>query len=182
MAIADQKTSIEDFEAFIARHPDKLFELIHGEIVEKMPTPRHGRIAVNISTEIRIYLKSNPIGWVGAEVRHSHPDDDFNDRIPDVSVHLTDNDDPDDDAKAMSTMPALAIEIKSPDDTYARMRAKAIYYLENGSQLVWLVYPEKKLVEVYRSMDDSDILTSDDTLLGYDSLPDFELPVRDIFL
>lgn len=181
MAIADQKTTVEDFEAFIAKHPDRLFELIHGEIVEKMPTPRHGRIAVNISTEIRIYLKSNPIGWVGAEVRHSHPDDDFNDRIPDISVHLTNNDAPD-DVKAMSTMPVLAIEIKSPDDSYARMRAKATYYLENGSQLVWLIYPEKKLVEVYRSSDDSDILTTDDTLLGYGSLPDFELPVSDIFL
>lgn len=181
MAIADQKTTAPDFEAFIAQHPDRLFELIHGEIVEKMPTPRHGRIAVNISTEIRIYLKSNPIGWVGAEVRHSHPDDDFNDRIPDISVHLEDTDD-DDDVKAMSKMPALAIEIKSPNDTYARMRAKAIYYLEKGTQLVWLVYPEKKLVEVYRTVDDIDILTADEMLLGYDVLPDFELAVSEIFL
>jgi Uma2 family endonuclease len=178
MALADQKTTATDFEAFIAKHPDSLFELIHGEIVEKMPTPRHGRIAVNISTEIRIYLKSNPIGWVGAEVRHSHPDDDFNDRIPDISVHLEDNDD---DAKAMSKMPAVAIEIKSPNDTYARMRAKATYYLEKGTQLVWLVYPEKKLVEVYRTVDDIDILTVEDTLLGYDILPDFELTVQEIF-
>lgn len=180
MAIADQKTTVADFEAFLAKHPDHLFELIHGEIVEKVPTPQHGIIAVNISTEIRIYLKSNPIGWVGSEVRHVNPDDEINDRIPDIAFHV--NDDTDVlTVKAMSNMPALAIEIKSPTDSYRRMRDKAQYYLDNGTQLVWLVYPEKQLIEVYRKDGDIDILTADDTLRGADVLPNFELPVSEIF-
>ena len=181
MAIADQKITTAEFDDFLARHPDRLFELLHGEIVEKVPTPRHGIIAVNISTEIRIYLKANPIGWVGSEVRHSNPDDEFNDRIPDISFHLNDDDDVL-DAKAMPKMPVLAIEIKSPDDTYTRMREKAQYYLDNDTLLIWLVYPEKQLIEVYETGKDIDILTAKDTLTGADILPDFKVPVREIFV
>ena len=181
MAIADQRTTIQDFEAFIAKHPDRLFELIHGEIVEKMVTEEHGMIVVNIATEIRIYLKSNPIGWVGVEISHRSPNDDFNERLPDISFRKPADDEEIVREGAVKTMPDLAIEIKSPTNTYKQLREKADFYLDNGTQLVWLVYPEKQLVEVYRNDADIDILTSDDTLLGYDILPDFELPLREIF-
>ena len=180
MAIADQKINVEDFEAFIAKHPDRLFELIHGEIVEKMVTQEHGVIVVNIASEIRFYLKSNPIGVVGVEISHRSRDDDFNERKPDIAFQQMSKEQIVKQG-AVPTMPDLAVEVKSPTNTYKELRDKAIYYLENGSQLVWLVYPEKKLVEVYRSTDDIDILTADDTLLGFDVLPNFVLPVNDIF-
>jgi Uma2 family endonuclease len=179
MAIADQRTTIQDFEAFVAKHPDKLFELIHGEIVEKMVTQEHGAIVVNIATEIRIYLKSNPIGVVGVEVSHRSLDD-FNERLPDISFQKMSIDKIVKQG-AVKMMPDLAVEVKSPTNTYKQLREKADFYLDNGCQLVWLVYPEKKLVEVYRNDADIDILTAEETLLGYDMLPDFELLVREIF-
>lgn len=61
------------------------------------------------------------------------------------------------------------------------MRARAAYYLEHGARLVWLLYPAKSLVEVYRQGADSDLFTSDDTLQGAEVLPGFTLPVREIF-
>jgi len=181
MALADQKTNVEAFEVFLDQHPDRLFELIHGEIVEKVPTEQHGHIALNIGTEIRIYLKQNPIGIAGVEIRHRNPSDSYNDRLPDVSFRKVDSDNIVTKG-AVPTMPDLAIEIKSPTDTITLMRAKAQYYLDNGTTLIWLVYPDKQLVEVYRKDADIDILTIDDTLYGYDVLPDFELAIRDIFI
>lgn len=180
MALADQKTTIERFDGFLATHPDRLFQLIDGEIVEKVVTEEHGIIAVNIATEIRIYLKQNPIGQVGLEIRHREPTDEFNDRLPDVSFRKVDHADIVKKG-AVPTMPDLAVEIKSPTDSYTLMRDKAEYYLGNGTQLVWLIYPEKKLVEIYRNDADIDFATSDDTLLGYEVLPDFELAVSEIF-
>lgn len=181
MAIADQKTHVTDFEAFVAKHPNRLFELIHGEIVEKMVTQEHGVIVVNIASEIRFYLKVNPIGFVGVEISHRNPEDDFNERLPDISFQKV--------AKeeivrkgAVKKMPDLAVEVKSPNNTYKELRGKADFYLENGCQMVWLVYPEKQIVEVYRNDADIDILTSDETLSGYDVLPDFELLVSEIFV
>ncbi len=179
MALADQKTTVEAFEAFINQHPDRLFELIEGEIVEKMPTEQHGTIALNIGSEIRFYLKKNPIGIAGVEIRHRNPDDSYNDRLPDVSFRRTTSDDLVTEV-AVPQMPDLAVEVKSMSDTYKLMRDKAQYYLDNGTLLVWLVYPEKKLIEVYRQ-DEIDILTADDTLSGYDILPDFKVRVDEIF-
>jgi Uma2 family endonuclease len=78
-------------------------------------------------------------------------------------------------------MPDVVVEVKSPDDTYASMRERAAYYLEHGARLVWLIYPAKSLVEVYRQGADSDILTRADTLQGEAVLPGFAPSVQEIF-
>lgn len=181
MALAEHQITVDDFEAFLEEHPNGLYELIHGEIVETYHTPLQGVIAVNIGAEIKIYLKSNPIGYVGTMISHQSRDDDFNERLPSVSFRKVKREDLLKKG-AVPTMPDLAIEIKSPTDTYTLMREKAQYYLDNGTLLVWLVYPEKKFVEVYRNgADDIDFLTGEDVLSGYDVLPNFELAVNDIF-
>ena len=61
------------------------------------------------------------------------------------------------------------------------MRRKAEYYLQNGSQLVWLVFPDNRQVEVY--VPDADVVTlgETDTLDGGAVLPGFTLRVADIF-
>ena len=77
-------------------------------------------------------------------------------------------------------MPDLAVEIKSPDDTYKGMREKARYYLSKGTVLVWLVFPEKQLVEAY-TLTDEQIFNVNDTLSGGDVLPNFSLAVSQVF-
>ena len=83
--------SIADFEAFLAEHPNGLYELIHGEIIEKMPTQEHSKIAGIVIGELYIYLSQNPSiqAHMGPEARFRAVDDVANDRLPDVSVHLT---------------------------------------------------------------------------------------------
>jgi Uma2 family endonuclease len=179
MAIQEKRITIAQYEAFLRENPSGLYELIDGEIVEKMVTQEHGVIAVNIATEIKLYLRKNPIGHVAVEARFRPKDDDTNDRLPDISVHLTDETPV--TKGAVQGLPDLAIEIKSPDDTYRFMRAKADFYLENGSKLVWLIFPDKHFVEVYQKDKDIDILLIDDTLDGGNVLPDFELAVSTIF-
>ncbi len=65
---------------------------------------------------------------------------------------------------AVPSMPHLAVEIKSPDDTYLSMRDKADYDVQHGCSIVWLVYPGKRIVEVYQSGNDIDLLVAGDTL------------------
>jgi Uma2 family endonuclease len=77
-------------------------------------------------------------------------------------------------------MPDLAVEIQSPGQSDKLVVDKAEYYLANGTQMVWLVYPTKKLVELL-TKDDRQLLTLTDTLRGGTLLPDFSLPVKDIF-
>ncbi|MGB7339398.1 MAG: Uma2 family endonuclease, partial [Phototrophicaceae bacterium] len=148
MAIGQQLITIEAYEDFLASH-DGLYELIDGEIVEKMVTQKHAKIVGIIIGELYIYLKqhSEINAHMGPEARFRPADDNYNDRLPDVSVHVTDS--PPVIKGAVEGMPTLAVEVKSPTDSYKLMREKATYYLANGCQMVWLVYPEKAMVEIY---------------------------------
>jgi len=170
-----------DFERFIAQpeNANRLFELIHGEISEKVPTQLHGLIAGLIATFLNLFILKNPLGWVMVEARYRLSDDNENDTIPDVSFIIKTKG-PLIEKGPAPYMPDFAVEIKSPDDTLPEMRRKAAYYLEHGSRLVWLVYTEKRLVIVLTA-DTEDILGEDDILDGGDVLPGFTLPVRDIF-
>jgi Uma2 family endonuclease len=182
MAIQTQLVTVDEFDQFLAlpENRERLFELVNGEIVEKMPTQLHGVTVLTIGTEIRILLKQNPIGRVGVEIRHRKPEDRYNDRLPDISF-VADMTTPIVAQGAMPRFPDLAVEVKSPDDSYRQMRDTAAYYLANGVKLVWLVYPEKRIIEVYRADGDIQILNEEDTLDGGDVLPGFSMAVRDVF-
>lgn len=52
---------------------------------------------------------------------------------------------------------------------------------EEQTRLVWLIYPEKRLVEVYRPGADSMILDINDTLDSGDVLPGCKLALKDLF-
>jgi Uma2 family endonuclease len=183
MVVQEQLVTVEAFEQFIARpeNRDRLFELIDGEIVEKMPTRLHGVIAGILVTEINLCVRRNNLGtYAAVEARHRPANDDKNDRLPDVS-YVADAGKPIEAQGAALYMPDLCVEIKSPDDTFTELRQKAAFYIANGARLVWLIYPEQRCVEVYQPNADSMLLTERDTLTGGDVLPGFSLPVRDLF-
>lgn len=178
-----QKIHIDEFEDFINRpeNSERRFELIDGEIVEKMPTEEHGVVTLNIGSEVRTHVRQNNLGRVAVEARHRGEDDEYNDRIPDISFTSAERALPLTKQGAVPQMPDLAVEVKSPTDSIKGMREKANYYLKNGARMVWLVFPQKQLVEVYRPDADVEILNADDTLDGGDVLPGFALAVKDIF-
>ncbi len=179
MAIEQRLMTIEEYEAFLEVH-EGLYELINGEIVEKLVTEEHGIIVVNIATEIRMYLKKNPIGRVAVEARYRPKDENYNDRLPDISVRITNA--PVVKKGAVEGMPDLAVEVKSPTDTLKLMREKATYYIANGCRMVWLVYPDKEMAEIYHKEADIEILFADDVINGGDVLPEFELKVKEILV
>jgi Uma2 family endonuclease len=181
MVTTERLVTVEEFEAFLAleENSERRFELISGEIIEKVPTPKHGIITANIATEINLYLRQNSIGYVGVEIRHRSGNDEENDRLPDVSFIGHSQPSPLNE-NIIKTMPDLAIEVKSPTDTYKKMVEKAEFYLANGSRMVWLFYPEKRLIEVL-TLDDRQLLGEDDELDGGDVLPGFKVRVKDFF-
>ena len=182
MVVENKLYTVADFEAFLAQpeNQDRLFELINGEIVEKMPTETHGMIQAELARVLGNFVKAGKLGRVVTETRHHAQGDDHSDLLPDVAFTSRERLLPPVDEGAVQQMPDLAIEIQSPNDSLRKMRAKADYYLAHGSRMVLLVIPKKHLVEVCTS-DDIQILTEADTLDGGDVLPGFTLPVRDIF-
>lgn len=167
------------FETIAAQNPDWRIELINGEIIRKMPTQLHAYIVGIIAHFILTYLSENPIGYALVEARYGLPDDNENDRIPDLSFISKDKGPLVKEGPA-PYMPDLAVEVQSPGQSDRLMIDKALYYLDHGSRMVWLVYPDRQLVEVF-TVDERHLLTADATISGGDVLPGFTLAIQDIF-
>lgn len=182
MVIQDKVYTIGEFEVYEEEYPDKILELIDGRITEKVTSERHGEITVIISSEIHFYLKAHPEikGHCSIKPSLRAEDDDKNERCPDVSLRLTDE--PASDASYLTIFPDFIAEIKSPNNSYDELRSKARYYLANGTKLVWLVYPNKCVVEVYDADGNSEIYTKDNDILTLTPLlPDFQMTLATIF-
>jgi Uma2 family endonuclease len=88
-----------------------------------------------------------------------------------------------DRAKPIPFAPELAVEVASPDQDASAMAAKAVRYLQGGTRLVWVVWPDRQQVAVWHpgNAEPSAILRSGDVLDGEDVIPGFSHPVADIF-
>lgn len=186
MVIRDQpetktRYTLAEFHAF-ANDPDnadKLYELIDGEIVKKTGYFTPSEIAVTIGMYIGIWARETRLGYVtGADGSYAISDD--NEFIPDVG-YISKERLPDIPSRGAPVPPDLAVEVKSPNDRVRAMRRKTEKYLERGTKLVWLVFPDEQIVEVYATDADVQVFKIGDTLTGGDVLPGFTLVVKDIF-
>jgi len=86
--------------------------------------------------------------------------------------------------KPVPFAPDLAVEVTSPSQDADDMAAKARTYLDGGTRLVWVVWPDRRQVDVWhrgRSVGPVAVLTVDDTLDGEDVVPGFAHPVAAVF-
>lgn len=88
-----------------------------------------------------------------------------------------------DKKKPIPFAPDLAIEVASPAQSHDDMADKALRYLDGGTRLVWIVWPDARQVDVWRPGDrrPSSTLRADDSLDGEDVVPGFRHPIADIF-
>jgi Uma2 family endonuclease len=175
------KITVQEYETFLAlpENADRRFELVNGEIVEHMPTILHGIIISLINFFIVQYLRQHLIGFCTVEARYRLPNDKENDLIPNLSFVANERGEITRSGPA-PYMPDLAVEVQSEGQSKRFMLDKAILYLANGTRMVWIVYPESKILEVLTN-DARDLLTINDTLTGRDVLPGFSVPVRELF-
>lgn len=176
-----QGMTVDEFERLLTapENSDRLLELIEGEVVEKMPTEEHGLVTSNFVYALSAYNRQHKLGRVVTEVRHRLPGDAHNSRLPDISFSSARR--PLVREGSVPEMPDLVVEIKSPADSVRKMREKAAYYLPNGVRLVWLVFPEQRIVEVYTPDGEVEILVKGDLLDGGEVLPGFSFPVAEVF-
>jgi len=77
--------------------------------------------------------------------------------------------------------PDLLAEILSPDDAPAEVLAKVADWLAAGTQLVWLVDPDRSEIRIYRQDGSLSVLRQNDSLEGESVLPGFACPVAHLF-
>jgi len=72
--------------------------------------------------------------------------------------------------------PDLAVEVMSPNDSKPEVERKVQEYLRKGVRLVWVVFPRKPAVAVYRPGAPVEMLGESDALDGGEVVPGFAFP------
>ncbi len=183
MDIQHRTITLEEYHAIcdLPENADKILELIDGEIVEKMPSFSPSKTSMRIGRFIGNFVDDKDLGYVTGEAGGYVMPVSGNVYNPDVG-YISKARLSEEPEREAPLPPDLAVEVKSPTDSKRAMRRKAEKYLENGTQIVWLVFPDEREIEVY-SLSDEDVRTVgiDGILDGASVLPGFTLPVANIF-
>ena len=159
-------------------------ELIRGVLCETMAAGmEHGEIVVNLSTELRNFVKPRRLGRLmtsdsGVWLERG-PD---TVREPDIAFFAAGKFPAGARVQGYAEIvPDLVIEVKSPSDSVRDVTDKARMWLSYGVRLAWVLHPDRRSVDVH-SRDHAVVTVTDgNTLSGGDVLPGFECKVSDIF-
>ena len=165
---------------------ESLFEIIDGQRVENPPMSAFACLLANLlAREMNFYAQELNIGQAVVEIlfhlalpvdRNRRPDVAFvsYDRWPKDRVI-------DPDANAWDVVPNIAVEAVSPNDLIEELSQKIDEYFRAGVQLVWVIHPKQKRIDVYDSPTSIRVLTENEILDGGKVLPQFQMRLKDLF-
>ena len=164
------------------RSDGKKYELIRGELIEKMPTgDPHAIVVIMIGTVLNLFVGPRNYGGVRAGepgyLLEIGPD---TVRAPDVAW-IAPGRIPPGTQGYPNLAPDLAVEVKSPSNSYPEMHRKAVMWLSYGSRQVWVADPEHTTLTRYTPGATPVVLRADDIIDGGDLLPGFTAPVWSLF-
>lgn len=175
-------TATEQDVARVRREESLLCELIDGVLVEKAVSNKTSLIAVKLISILEQFVSSRRLGWIlGPDgfmwltrTQLRAPDVSFiiRDQLPGHRLP---------DQGYVSVAPALAVEVFSPGNTQREMEQKRNDFFAAGTQLFWIVYPDRQEVEVSSGPETHRTVGRDEILDGGMLLPGFSLKVADLF-
>jgi Uma2 family endonuclease len=164
--------------------PGKRFELVRGELVEVSGAGGvHSFVARLLFRLLDTFVLSRGLGEViqdglGYIVLH---DPDIV-RIPDLSFVSAGRVPKEGLPVAYwPVAPDLAVEVVSPNDRAEDVHKKILEYLEGGTRLVWVLWPDTRSVTAHAADGSIRELGPDDELDGGDVLSGFRVRVGDLF-
>ncbi len=161
----------------------KRYELVKGVIVEKAGTGGvHTILGARMVHFLSAYAIEHDLGYVtsadGAYILSANPD---TVRIPDAAFISKARMPVPIPGKFIPVAPDLAVEVVSPGDMASEILEKVEEYFQAGTRLMWVVYPDKRLVYVYQGVKSIQIVGLDGALEGGEVLPGFSLPLQTVF-
>jgi Uma2 family endonuclease len=159
---------------FLSRYADERpsYEFVNGEVLQKPMTKRtHVALAGELAALLREYRKRASGSFSGEDptINLSHSAD-RRYRAPDVAYWAPQKD----QGGEVFLAPTLAVEIQSEGQALNVLRAKCREYRQRGVDVVWLVLPASRTVEVFDDAHDGVAVAPPDTLHAAE-LPGFEV-------
>jgi len=165
-------------------------ELVAGRLVVREPAGYlHGRIASRVHARLTAFLEADqlaraaphPLGEaLAAETGFTLQRSPDTVRAPDVAFvawHRR----PTETRGFAELAPDLAVEVLSPGDRPGDVLAKVADWLDAGTEVVWVIDPERREARVYPADGNASILPECDALDGGSTLPGFTLPLAKLF-
>lgn len=146
LQIPSKPISLDEFISFALRpeNAERNFEFLDGEIIEKMPgSTENSALAFNIGLEVGIHCRQNNLpcfistGDGAYRIGNNTFAPDFAYKTSPMTSEYPD-----------PIAPLWIVEVISPNDKVVDIRKKRQRYLE-ASILVWEVYPDEQLIDVY---------------------------------
>jgi Uma2 family endonuclease len=139
-------------------------EVVIGAVLYRLgQQPGHGRVRVG---EVGIVLGRNPDTVVGADVLFL-----TRDQLPARRSR----------EGYLETIPALVAEVKSKNDTAAKVALKVADYLAAGVRVVMVADPDRRTLVIHRPGGLEVELGEGDTLTLDDLIPGFTVPIAELF-
>jgi Uma2 family endonuclease len=180
MAVAYKLQNNVTAEELFSMPPDEHFELIQGELKEKMPTgDEHGSLTFALSLEIGWFVRENRLGrcWA-AETGFLVARDPDTVLAPDFAFLRAENVPAEMTRGYVRAVPDLVLETRSPNDRRREVTEKVQEWLDAGVSMVLELNPMKSILTVYRPGTEPLALGPEDSFDGGEVLPGFSLPLN----
>ncbi len=157
-------------------------EYLQGKVVQKVsPKPTHSRLQTMLVVRIMEYAIPRGTDQLYVELRCTFGGVSI---VPDLAFFLPERAPKDEHGRLVDDVllpPDLAIEILSPGQTLKNLGTKLARCVSHGVRLGWLIQPRRSRVFVFRPDRPVEALEPGEVLQGDDVLPEFALPLSEMF-
>ena len=163
----------------------KGFEFLDGRPRERHSSMFASWITGVLLAQLKTHVAEHALGWVfgrGASYR-CFAEDPTRVRRADTAFHHSANLTVEQVlAEGHSTaVPDLVVEVISPHDLADEVNRKWLEWRRAGAALVWVVHPLDRTIHAYGSEGGFRLFTEADTLTAEPVLPDFRVPMAELF-
>lgn len=179
----NQSQALTDEQFMALPEDDNLYEYVNGElIVVANSGVEHGYLALTLGYFLTGFVRSHRLG-VTCDSSTAFKMKTGNKRSPDLAFIAKER------LEGLKRLPKgffegapdLAVEIISPNNTFAEIHNKLVEYFDNGTRLVWVILPDEECVLVYHQPKPSKLLQVEDNLDGEAVITGFQLPLMELF-
>lgn len=163
--------------------PGKSTELVLGRlVVREPPGTYHGKIAGRLIIRVGAFVEAHQLGEVfGQDTGFKIATDPDTVRAPDLAFIARDRLSLVSRRGYAPVAPDLVAEILSPDDRPGEVIAKIGEWLNAGTQLAWVLDPDRRIAHVYQPDGSLSVVDIDGALEGNAVLPGFRCPLNGLY-
>jgi len=177
MAVERSVMTLEEFLTLPEESP--ALEYIDGEVVQKVPpsTP-HSALQYDFCALVNTYARPRRLAWAFPEHRTTYAG---RSTVPDVTVYTWDRLPRDTSGRLAErnfTVPDIAVEIRSPDQSFQDSLIRCLWYIANGAQVSMAIEPRQLLLVAFRPAAEPLAFQNAGLLDLTDVSPGFSLDVR----